>query len=98
MTSVAQYFLQLVYSIYMERLKQDSVLTMLGSLSFSAMIFDCDGTLVDTKTIHLMAFRAAFAQRNLVMEHTCYLDRVGISATALLEAYESEVAKVPIDK
>ena len=82
----------------MERLKQDSVLTMLASLSFSAMIFDCDGTLVDTEAIHLMAFREAFAQRNLVMEKTWYLDRVGISATALLEAYESEVAKVPIDK
>ena len=82
----------------MERVKQDSAQTMLAGLSFSAMIFDCDGTLVDTEAIHLMAFRRALAQRNLVMEQAWYLDRVGISATALLEAYESEVAKVPIDK
>ncbi len=77
--------------------KRNSVETMLAGLSFSALIFDCDGTLVDTDATHLMAFSKALTQRNLLMEEKWYLDRVGISATALLKAYESEVARAPID-
>jgi beta-phosphoglucomutase-like phosphatase (HAD superfamily) len=81
----------------MHGVKRNSVETVLEGLNFSALIFDCDGTLVDTDATHLMAFCKALAQRNLLLEEKWYLERVGISATALLKAYESEVARAPID-
>jgi beta-phosphoglucomutase-like phosphatase (HAD superfamily) len=66
--------------------------------AFSAMIFDCDGTLADTASAHLKAFCKALAARGMFMDEKWYLDRVGISGAEMLEAYEKEVVKGTFDK
>jgi beta-phosphoglucomutase-like phosphatase (HAD superfamily) len=82
----------------MSELKPDVMGSMLADLAFSAMIFDCDGTLVDTAAVHLMAFREALEPYGLVMDEQWYLDRVGLPGLTLLDQYEAELAKTPIEK
>jgi HAD superfamily hydrolase (TIGR01509 family) len=62
------------------------------------MIFDCDGTLVDSAAVHLMALRMALEPHGLTMNEQWYLSRVGLPAMALLEEYEKEIATLPVHK
>jgi hypothetical protein len=41
------------------------------------MIFDCDGTMVDSAAVHLMALQMALDPYGLTMNQQWYLDRVG---------------------
>ncbi len=51
---------------------------------FSALIFDCDGTLVDTARAHLAAYNAALAGAHIEMPWSWYSSRLGVPARELL--------------
>ncbi|MCV0424791.1 MAG: HAD family phosphatase [Roseibium sp.] len=55
-----------------------------------ALIFDCDGTLVDTPELYAMAWQHAFRSAGYVMTRDWYLKRAGLSEQVLLDAFETE--------
>lgn len=57
---------------------------------FDALIFDCDGTLVDTAPIHLSALQQALAPLGLTMTPEWYSTRNGLGPDQLLDEYEAE--------
>jgi beta-phosphoglucomutase-like phosphatase (HAD superfamily) len=63
--------------------------------SFSALIFDCDGTLVDTAPAHLRALQRALEPLALTMTPAWYYPRVGLAPDALLEEYEAQLPGPP---
>lgn len=58
--------------------------------TFDALIFDCDGTLVDSAGAHLYSIQQALAPLGLTMESNWYAQRTGLSPEDLLNAYEAE--------
>lgn len=74
----------------------------MGDLSFSldepysGLIFDCDGTLVDTAPIHFLAVNEAMRPLGLEMAAEWYFARVGLTPEALFAEYE-RVHGVKID-
>lgn len=52
---------------------------------FSALIFDCDGTLVDTQAAHYRALGEALAAQGVTLDDAWYLARTGTSITELLD-------------
>lgn len=67
-------------------------------LPFSAIIFDCDGTLVDTVPAHLAALQGALELRGLHMEAKWYHDRHSFAAYELLMEFEREGLGIIPDK
>jgi beta-phosphoglucomutase-like phosphatase (HAD superfamily) len=59
---------------------------------FDALIFDCDGTLVDTAPAHLRALQEALEPLALTMTPGWYYPRVGLTPDALLDEYEAQLA------
>lgn len=57
---------------------------------FAAIIFDCDGTLVDTAAVYHRAYNAALAPLGAEMDTEWYFSRLGLSAETLLEEYARE--------
>lgn len=57
---------------------------------FSAIIFDCDGTLVDTAPVYHRAYNAAVAPYGVEMPADWYVVRTGLSAEALLREFSRE--------
>ncbi len=66
--------------------------------SFDALIFDCDGTLVDTAPAHYHAIKTAYEQHDLTMPASWYYARVGLMPSALMDAYEAEFGKFPVPR
>ncbi|XKM43667.1 HAD family hydrolase (plasmid) [Rhizobium ruizarguesonis] len=64
----------------------------LESYRFKAIIFDCDGTLVDTASLHFEAFKHALALQGKSLDKSWYLSRTGLSAGKLLQAFERSFA------
>lgn len=60
--------------------------------SFAGLVFDCDGTLVDTAPAHLGALQKAMAPLGLTMTADWYYPRVGLGPDALLDEFEEHVA------
>jgi beta-phosphoglucomutase-like phosphatase (HAD superfamily) len=58
--------------------------------TFDALIFDCDGTLVDSAPAHLNSIQQALAPLGLTMSPEWYAPRHGLSPDGLLDAYEAE--------
>ncbi|MHC2364159.1 HAD family hydrolase [Rhizobium leguminosarum] len=65
----------------------------LSSYRFSAIVFDCDGTLVDTAPLHYESFRNGLLQQGLDMEREWYLERTGLSRHSLIDAYSADYGK-----
>jgi len=63
---------------------------------YSGLIFDCDGTLVDTAPIHFFAVNEAMRPLGLEMAAEWYFARVGLTPEALFAEYE-RVNGVKID-
>ncbi|HZY62326.1 MAG TPA: HAD family phosphatase [Edaphobacter sp.] len=61
--------------------------------TFAGLIFDCDGTLVDTAPAHLAALQEALKAHGLRMEGDWYYPRVGLTPDALMDAYESLIGR-----
>lgn len=57
---------------------------------FSALIFDCDGTLVDTGLVHFMAVNDAIRPLGLAMELEWYRQRSGLTPADLYAEIERE--------
>ncbi|MCQ8240837.1 HAD family hydrolase [Rhizosaccharibacter radicis] len=57
-----------------------------------ALLFDCDGTLVDTPPLYARAWAAGLASAGHELEPAWYLARAGLSEAVLLDAYEREFA------
>jgi HAD superfamily hydrolase (TIGR01509 family) len=57
---------------------------------FEALIFDCDGTLVNTAPLHFRSLQRAFAFQGLEIREPWYRDRLGFSRKPLFEAFERE--------
>jgi beta-phosphoglucomutase-like phosphatase (HAD superfamily) len=73
----------------------------LGELAegtFDALIFDCDGTLVDTAPAHLGALRVGLTHYGLVMTDDFYYPRAGLTPRALFDDFEREVVGAPIPR
>lgn len=68
----------------------------LETRTFAGLIFDCDGTLVDTALAHLEALRVALRKHGRIMPSAWYFARVGLTPVALLDAYEKEFGSLPI--
>ncbi len=58
--------------------------------TFDALIFDCDGTLVDSAPAHLNSIQQALAPLGLTMPPEWYAPRHGLSPDGLLDAYEAD--------
>ena len=69
---------------------------------FSALIFDCDGTLVDTAPAHYFAITEALKLQGHTMDREWYMARAGLTPDALLDAQEAAVAAAgkiaPLDR
>jgi beta-phosphoglucomutase-like phosphatase (HAD superfamily) len=57
---------------------------------FRALIFDCDGTLVDTAHAHLAAYNAALAHTSEQIPWHWYRTRMGVPAHELLQEFSAE--------
>jgi beta-phosphoglucomutase-like phosphatase (HAD superfamily) len=53
-----------------------------------AIIFDCDGTLIDSSAIYLRAWKAALATADQKIDESWYFDHSGLSESALLDAFD----------
>ncbi len=58
---------------------------------FAALIFDCDGTLVDTAPAHYSAVSQALGAQGHAMERSWYMARTGLTPQALLDAHEARL-------
>jgi HAD superfamily hydrolase (TIGR01549 family) len=70
--------------------------TVLQAGTFDALIFDCDGTLVETAPAHLSALRVGLAHHGLTMTDDFYYPRAGLTPKALFDDFEAEVVGAPI--
>lgn len=61
--------------------------------TFSGLIFDCDGTLVDTAPAHLAALQEGLAPHGLTMAGEWYYPRVGLTPNALMDEYEALIGQ-----
>jgi len=77
-------------------IKKMSELLAVGT--FDGLIFDCDGTLVDTAPAHLAALKIALARVQLHVDDAWYFERVGLTPDALLDQYESHYSKLPVTR
>lgn len=59
---------------------------------FRALIFDCDGTLVDTAPAHYNAVRLALEAQGHTMNREWYMERTGLTPDALLDAHDARLA------
>lgn len=59
---------------------------------FAGLIFDCDGTLADTGSLHLRSFQEALAQQGFAMDADWYHARGGLARIELLQGFRSEFA------
>lgn len=57
---------------------------------FEAILFDCDGTLVDSAGAHLAAYNVALEPRGVTMPWDWYSTRLGIPARDLLALFAAE--------
>ncbi|MER5648443.1 HAD family phosphatase [Streptosporangium sp. NPDC002524] len=60
------------------------------STPYAALIFDCDGTLVDTAAANESAWRTALAGWQVDLDPAWYQSRTGLSADRLLAELETE--------
>lgn len=58
--------------------------------SFDALVFDCDGTLVDSAPAHLHSMQQALASLGLTMDPEWYSTRHGLGPDDLLDAYQAD--------
>ncbi len=66
------------------------MITDLVAGTFDALIFDCDGTLVDTAGAHLAALRVGLSEHGLAMTDEFYYPRSGLTPRALFDDFERE--------
>ena len=63
---------------------------------YTAVIFDCDGTLVESGEAHFQSFRTAVRAQGYDLERDWYDQRKGFDRLSLLSAFSAETS-VPLD-
>jgi beta-phosphoglucomutase-like phosphatase (HAD superfamily) len=58
--------------------------------TFDALVFDCDGTLIDSAPAHLYSIQQALSPLGLTMAPEWYSTRHGLGPDDLLNAYEAD--------
>lgn len=53
-----------------------------------ALIFDCDGTLVDSAPVYLRAWACGLASSGKTLDEAWYRERYGFSEQVLMQAFE----------
>jgi beta-phosphoglucomutase-like phosphatase (HAD superfamily) len=66
--------------------------------TFSALIFDCDGTLVDSAPAHLRSLQEALGTLGLTMTEEWYQPRHGLGPDPLIDEYEAAFEVPRIDR
>jgi beta-phosphoglucomutase-like phosphatase (HAD superfamily) len=66
--------------------------------SFSALIFDCDGTLVDSAPAHLRSLQEALRPLGLSITKEWYQTRHGLGPDPLIDEYEAHFKVPRIDR
>lgn len=61
--------------------------------TFSGLIFDCDGTLVNTAPAHLAALQEGLKPHGFAMTAEWYYPRVGLTPNALMDEYEAMIGR-----
>lgn len=59
----------------------------LSNYSFDAIIFDCDGTLVNTAPLHFESFRLSLKDQGAVLEKRWYKERLSLTRRCLIENF-----------
>ena len=59
---------------------------------YRAVIFDCDGTLVDSSEAHFQSFRTAVRAQGYDMDRDWYAKRTGLDRQSILSALSSETS------
>lgn len=60
---------------------------------FDGILFDCDGTLVDTAPAHYAALQKIFSGYGFSMDRDWYYERTGLSPDDLLTTFEALIGK-----
>ncbi|MBS1070065.1 HAD family hydrolase [Gluconobacter cerinus] len=69
---------------------------MIDFSDMAALIFDCDGTLLDTPPIYARAWAKGFQDTGQQMPREWFMERAGMSDHVLMDAFESDFkVKVP---
>ena len=68
----------------------------LSRFSYDALIFDCDGTLVNSEPLHFEAFRLALLDQAARFDRKWYLERLGLTRLELLTEF-SRFTKISVD-
>ena len=58
---------------------------------FSAVIFDCDGTLVESSAAHMKSMQAAAREQGVEMAEEWYQERTGLDRTNLLLEFQDSI-------
>lgn len=64
--------------------------------SYKAIIFDCDGTLINSAPVHFSAFQTALKQQGADIQLDWYMKRLGLSRVELLTEF-AEHTSIQID-
>lgn len=59
---------------------------------YAAVIFDCDGTLIDSEEAHFSSFAQAVEDQGHVLERIWYNERTGLDRLSLLQTFRDTVA------
>lgn len=59
---------------------------------YRAVIFDCDGTLVNSSEAHFQSFRAAVRAQGHNLDRSWYEERTGLDRRSLLSAFAAETS------
>jgi beta-phosphoglucomutase-like phosphatase (HAD superfamily) len=81
-----------------EGTSSNTTLPELVTGNFDALIFDCDGTLVETAAAHLGALRVGLQHYGLTMTDEFYYPRAGLTPRALFDDFEREVVGAPVPR
>ncbi len=71
---------------------------LLEASSFDALLFDCDGTLVESAPAWLLAINHALGPDACPMPQAWYYKRLGLSPADLLDAFEGEFGPLTLSR
>jgi beta-phosphoglucomutase-like phosphatase (HAD superfamily) len=72
-------------------LTSDAWLQLISDGSYQAVIFDCDGTLVESGEAHCQAFQTAVGTQGCTMERAWYDARTGLDRKSILAAFAKTI-------
>lgn len=74
----------------------DTWLQLVMDGGYEAVIFDCDGTLVESSETHFLAFQSAVNAQGYAMERAFYDSRTGLDRHSILASFSEDIS-APVD-